>query len=138
MANKIYPLPTFVPAASKPRKQQKPCASGNYPAQGFPYSLLLANLVANCARSLAGRLAGSLALAAAAGIDRLLQGSSINRNNVLCHRKSLLPEFCADYGSIIPQTGKRDNYFSGDSMIFTGRLDAPGGEKVNHMEGPDA
>ena len=105
MANKIYPLQTFVPAASKPRKQRKPCASGNYPAQGFPYSLLLANLVANCARSLAGRLAGSLAFAATAGMYRLLQRSSIDCDNVLCHREYLLPEIYAFYIVIIAQTG---------------------------------
>lgn len=49
--------------------------------------LLLADLIANRTRSLAGRLAGSLAFAAAAGMYRLLQGSGINGNDVLCHKK---------------------------------------------------
>ena len=47
--------------------------------------LLLANLITNSARSLASRLAGSLTFAAATGVYRLLQGSSINSNNVLVH-----------------------------------------------------
>ena len=56
------------------------------PAWGFLAVLLLADLVANGARSLASRLAGSLAFAAAAGVHRLLQGKLVNRDDVLCHQ----------------------------------------------------
>jgi len=51
---------------------------------------MFANLIANSAGSFAGRLAGCRAFAAAAGTQRFVQHSFINRLDVFLHNSTLL------------------------------------------------
>jgi len=51
---------------------------------------MFANLIANSAGSFAGRLAGCRAFATAAGTQRFVQHSFINRLDVFLHNSTLL------------------------------------------------